>query len=112
MIAPVPIITTLKVGIANYKEMKARALKAVRGEFRPSANGPNVWLKSTQSFAKALRVGNRELLQIIADRTPDLLDELARLTGRAKTRFLCTLKTMAGYGSFSWIKPSGVHRSP
>lgn len=91
-------MTTLKVGIADYEEMKARTLKIVRGEHRPSANEPKVWFVSTESFAKVLSAGNRELLQVIAEKAPDSLDELARLTGRAKSNLSRTLKTMAGYG--------------
>jgi predicted transcriptional regulator len=89
---------TLKVGIASYEEMKARTLRIARGEHRPSVNEPKVWFTSTESFAKVLSLGNRELLQTIVDNAPGSLDELARLTGRAKSNLSRTLKTMAGYG--------------
>jgi predicted transcriptional regulator len=91
-------MTTLKVGIASYEEMKARTLRIARGEHRPSSDEPKVWFTSTESFAKVLSVGNRELLQTIADKTPGSLDELARLTGRAKSNLSRTLKAMEGYG--------------
>lgn len=91
-------MTTLKVGIASYEEMKARTLRIARGEHRPSGSEPKVWFTSTESFAKVLSVGNRELLRTIAEKAPGSLDELARLTGRAKSNLSRTLKTMAGYG--------------
>jgi predicted transcriptional regulator len=53
---------------------------------------------STESFAKVLPAGNRELLQVIAKEAPSSLDELARITGRAKSTLSRTLKTMEGYG--------------
>ena len=91
-------MTTLKVGIASYEEMKARTLRIARGEQRVSARDPKVWFTSTESFAKVLSDGNRELLRIIAEQTPTSLDELARLSGRAKSNLSRTLKTMEGYG--------------
>ena len=38
-------MTTLKVGIAGYEEMKPRTMRIARGE-------PSVWFTSTESFAK------------------------------------------------------------
>jgi len=59
---------------------------------------PKVWFTSTESFAKVLSAGNRELLRVIAERTPGSLDELARITGKAKSNLSRTLRTMEGYG--------------
>ena len=91
-------MTTLKVGIASYEEMKARTLAVASGQRRIAASEPKVWFTSTESFAKVLSKGNRELLRIIAEEAPGSLDELARLSGRAKSNLSRTLKTMAGYG--------------
>jgi predicted transcriptional regulator len=81
-------MTTLKVGIASYDEMKARTMAVARGERRVKADEPKVWFTSTESFAKVLSAGNRELLRVIAEKGPGSLDELARITGKA----------MEGYG--------------
>ena len=91
-------MTTLKVGIASYEEMKARTMAVARGKLRVTRNEPKVWFTSTESFAKVLSAGNRELLRVIAEQEPGSLDELARLTGKAKSNLSRTLKTMAGYG--------------
>lgn len=91
-------MTTLKVGIASYEEMKARTLAIARGESRVGADEPRIWFTSTESFAKVLSAGNRELLRIIADKAPASLKELAALTDRRKSNLSRTLKTMAGYG--------------
>jgi predicted transcriptional regulator len=91
-------MTTLKVGIASYEEMKARTLAVARGERRVVPDEPKVWFTSTESFAKVLSAGNRELLRIIAEQAPGSLDELARMTGRAKSNLSRTLRTMEGYG--------------
>ena len=91
-------MTTLKVGIASYEDMKARTMAVARGDQRIAREEPRVWFTSTESFAKVLSAGNRDLLRIIAEQAPGSLDELARVTGRAKSNLSRTLKTMAGYG--------------
>jgi len=89
---------TLKVGIASYKEMKARTLAVARGERRIAPGEPKVWFTSTESFAKVLSAGNRDLLRVIVERAPKSLDELARITGKAKSNLSRTLRTMESYG--------------
>ncbi len=89
---------TLKAGIASYADMKACTMAVARGERRVARGEPKVWFVSTESFAKVLSAGNRELLRIIAETAPGSLDELARTTGKAKSNLSRTLKTMAGYG--------------
>lgn len=91
-------MTTLKVGIADYETMKARTMRIARGEERQGPDDPKVWFTSTESFAQVLSAGNRELLRTIAERAPGSLDELAQMTGRAKSNLSRTLKKMADYG--------------
>ena len=50
-------MTTLKVGIASYEEMKARTMAVARGERRVAVKEPKVWFTSTESFAKVLSAG-------------------------------------------------------
>jgi predicted transcriptional regulator len=88
----------LKVGIASYKEMKARTVAVARGERRIARNEPKVWFTSTESFTKVLSAGDREPLQVIAEKAPGSLVELARITGEAKSNLSRTLRTMEGYG--------------
>lgn len=91
-------MTTLRVGIASYAEMKARTLRIARGEQRVARDERKVWFTSTESFAKVLSAPNRELLRVIDENAPGSLEELARITGRAKSNLSRTLKTMEGYG--------------
>jgi predicted transcriptional regulator len=91
-------MSTLKVGIASYDEMKALTMAVARGQRKLAAQEPRVWFPSTESFAKVLSAGNRDLLRVIAEKTPGSLDELAALTGRKKSNLSRTLKTMANYG--------------
>ena len=91
-------MTTLKVGIADYDEMKARAMRIAKGEEKPAPGDPKVWFTSTESFAQILASGNRELLRVIDEQSPGSLEELSRITGRSKPSLSRTLKTMANYG--------------
>ena len=91
-------MTTLKVGIATYDDMKARTMAIARGERHVAADEPKVWFTSTESFAQILSAGNRELLRVIAEQAPGSLDELARITGKAKSNLSRTLRSMEGYG--------------
>ena len=91
-------MTTLKVGIAGYDEMKARTMRIAKGEEKPAPGDPKVWFTSMESFAKVVSAGNRELLRVIDQQAPGSLEELAEITGRAKSNLSRTLKTMIGYG--------------
>ena len=91
-------MTTLKVGIADYEEMKARTLRIARGEEHAGPDEPKVWFTSTESFAKVLSADNRKLLRVIAEQAPASLEELSRITGRARSNLSRTLRTMASYG--------------
>jgi len=91
-------MSTLRVGIASYAEMKALTLAVARGQRKLAPQEPRVWFPSTESFAKVLSAGNRDLLRTIAEKAPGSLDELAALSGRKKSNLSRTLKTMANYG--------------
>jgi predicted transcriptional regulator len=91
-------MTTLKVGIASFKEMKARTMTIARGEYKPRRGEPKVWFTSLESFARVLSVRNRALLNLIAEAQPESIAELASLSGRAKSNLSRTLRTMEGYG--------------
>jgi len=105
-------MTTLKVGIADYETMKARTMRIARGEERQRPDDPKVWFTSTESFAQVLSAGNRELLRTIAERGPGSLDELAQMTGRAKSNLSRTLKKMADYGLIEMQPGEGRRLKP
>lgn len=91
------MMATLKVGIAG-PERKHQLFAHDDADDLLEREGPKVWFSSTESFAKILSAGNRELLRTIIERKPHSLDELARMTGKAKSNLSRTLKTMATYG--------------
>jgi predicted transcriptional regulator len=91
-------MTTLRVGIASYEEMKDRTMRIARGQQRVAPDEPRDWFTSTESFAKVLSAGNRDLLRVIAATAPESLAELARVAGRVMSNLSRTLKTMANFG--------------
>jgi len=105
-------MTTLKVGIASYEQMKARTLAVARGEKRLRRDDPRIWFTSIESFAKVLSDRNRALLALIAETQPGSLAELAELSGRAKSNLSRTLKTMERYSLVQLRKGQGGTIAP
>lgn len=100
-------MTTLKVGIASYQDMKARTLAIARGEHKPEPDEPRIWFTSMDSFSRVLSDQNRALLALIIEAQPASLAELAGLSGRAKSNLSRTLKTMERYGLVNLKKGPG-----
>ena len=105
-------MATLRVGIADYEEMKGQTMQVAAGEKKPAPGDPTVWFVSTESFAQVLSTGNRELLRIIDEQAPESVEELAKIAGRAQSNVSRTLKTMAGYGLIRMEKGRGLKLTP
>ena len=91
-------MTTLKIGIAAYEEIKARTLAIARGELTPKSGEPKIWFTSAAAVGKVLSTENRALLRTIAEQAPASIEELARASGRQKSNLSRTLKRLANYG--------------
>ena len=100
-------MTTLRVGIASYEQMKARTLAIARGKRRARKDDPKIWFTSMESFAKVLSDRNRALLSLIVETQPGSLAQLSELSGRAKSNLSRTLKTMERYGLVQLRKGQG-----
>lgn len=100
-------MTTLKVGIASYEQMKARTMAVARGARRVRRGEPKVWFTSMESFARILSDKNRALLALIAQAQPESLAALSELSGRAKSNLSRTLRTMERYGLVQLRKGEG-----
>lgn len=99
-------MTTLHMGIASYEEMKARTLAIAKGELKPKADDPQVWLPSLESFAKVLSNKNRAILQVIHQERPESILALSTATGRTQGDLSRTLRTMERHGLVR------LHRGP
>jgi len=89
---------TIKVGIMNKEQYKARTIAIAKGEYTVKKNEPKIWFQSVKSMAQVLSNENQDLLQVILDNNPQSLKELEELTGRAKSNLSRTLKTLERYG--------------
>ncbi|MBI3043926.1 MAG: helix-turn-helix domain-containing protein [Betaproteobacteria bacterium] len=89
---------TIAIGIMPQAEMRARALKIAKGQYKPKPGEPKIWFPSMRSVAEVLSDENRALLHIIRESQPGSLGELAQLTGRQVSNLSRTLKTMCNYG--------------
>ena len=108
-------MTTLRVGIATLEQYKQRTLAIARGQLKPAPTDPKIWFNSVESFAKVLSERNRDLLRVIAETKPESLQELANITGRAKSNLSRTSKTMQHYGLVQFTRGKGrilVPRTP
>ena len=97
----------LKIGIATPAEYKERTIAIVKGEFKESKDDPKIWFTSIESAAKILSHKNRELLGIISKEKPESVQDLAQLSGRAKSNLSRTLHTMQKYGLIKLEKGKG-----
>jgi predicted transcriptional regulator len=102
----------LKVAIAPRRDIVRYTRDIIAGRRRRSADDPDVWFTSVESFAKVLSERNRALLAMIADRHPDSIDALANLSGRAKGNLSRTLRTMERYGFLRLEKGNGRKLKP
>ena len=88
----------VKIGIAPYAVVKARTIAIARGEYKPRAGEPKVWLTSLKSVASALSDENQFLLRLIRAKRPASIQALAALTGRAPGNLSRTLRTLERCG--------------
>jgi predicted transcriptional regulator len=98
---------TLRIGIANYEEMKERTIAIAKGKLKVGKDEPKVWFTSIESLAKVLSEKNRVLLEVIGEAEGLTLTELAEKTGREKSNLSRTLKTMERYGLVTLERRNG-----
>lgn len=88
----------VKIGIMSQKEIRERTLAIARGEYKPKPDEPKIWFISIRSLAEVLSDDNQALLQIITDKKPSSIRELADITGRHSSNLSRTLRTLSSYG--------------
>jgi predicted transcriptional regulator len=89
---------TVKIGIMSQKEIRERTLAIAQGKYKPKPDEPKIWFTSIRSLAEVLSDDNQVLLQVIMDKKPASIRELADMTGRQSSNLSRTLKTLSAYG--------------
>lgn len=102
----------LKVAIAPRAAIMQYTRDIVAGRRRRTADDPDIWFTSVESFAKVLSEKNRALLALIIKRRPGSIDALAAASGRAKSNLSRTLRTMERYGLVRLEKGQGRKLRP
>jgi len=102
----------LKVGIATREEIKERTLAIARGEIKPKRSDPKVWFTSVESLGQVLSNKNLLLLELISRTKPASMQELAKISGRAKSNLSRTLHLMERYGIVELHKGGGGRIKP
>jgi predicted transcriptional regulator len=82
------------------------------GRRRQSAEDPDGWFTSVESFAKVMSDRNRGLLAFIAERRLESIGALAAASGRAKSNLSRPLATMARCGLVRLEKGEGRRLRP
>jgi len=88
----------IKIGIMSQKEIRERTLAIAQGKYKPKPDEPKIWFTSIRSLAEVLSDENQALLQMITDKKPNSITELAEITGRQLSNLSRTLKTLSAYG--------------
>ena len=81
-----------------YQQFKKYTMAVASGQYKPKKTEPKIWFESIKSLAQVLSNENQLLLQLIIDREPDSIKELAELAGRKSNNVSRTLKTLKRYG--------------
>lgn len=82
----------------SQKEIRERTLAIACGEYKPKPDDPKIWFTSIRSLAEVLSDANQALLQIIKEKHPHSIRELAKMTGRQSSNLSRTLRTLSSYG--------------
>ena len=83
----------VKIGIMNFKQYQRYTMAIACGDYKPGKNEPKIWFESIETCMQILSTKNLELLKLIAQQKPASIEDLARLSGRAKSNLSRTLKT-------------------
>jgi predicted transcriptional regulator len=88
----------VKIGIMPLQDFQAYTRDIVSGKHKRKRGEPKIWFSSMASLAQVLSDQNRDLLSLIAERKPESISELARLSDRSQSNLTRTLKKMESYG--------------
>lgn len=94
----------IKVGIMDYKQFQRYTMAIACGDHKPKKNEPRIWFESIEACMQILSTRNIELLKLIDQQKPESIEELARLSGRAKSNLSRTLNTFQRHKLIDFIE--------
>lgn len=94
----------VKIGIMNYMQFQRYTKAIACGDHKPGKNEPKIWFESIEACMQILSTRNIELLKLIDQQKPASIEELARLSGRAKSNLSRTLNTFQRHKLIDFIE--------
>ncbi|MGQ0671555.1 MAG: HVO_A0114 family putative DNA-binding protein [Hyphomicrobium sp.] len=102
----------LHIGIAPRDYIDKRMIGIAKGEIRQAPGDPRVWFTSFEALGRILSRQNMMLIDILRDKEPESVTELAREVGREKTNVLRSLKVLEGFEIIAFVDGAGGRRAP
>ncbi len=89
---------TVKIGVMPRDKIQKRIIDIAAGRYKPKRGEPKIWFSSIKSVAQILDEKNIKLLQIMDEKKPETIRELAKYSGREESNLSRTLKKLESYG--------------
>ena len=102
---------TLTIGIAPLDYLKRRTIEIASGSKRHPGE-PKAWATSAEPVARILSPDSLALLELIREAKPQLVAELAALSGRAKSNLSRTPQNLAMLGVIELRESEGGRKVP
>lgn len=102
----------LHIGIAPKDYVHKRMLGIAKGEIKLARDDPRVWFTSFEALARVLSRQNMMLIEILREKEPESVTELAKEAGREKTNVLRSLKVLEGLEIIEFEDGAGGRRAP
>ncbi len=102
----------LHIGIAPRDYIHKRMIRIAKGEVRQAPSDPRVWFTSFEVLARVLSNQNMMLIEILREKEPESVTELAKVVGREKTNVLRSLKVLEGFEIIEFEDGAGGRRAP
>ena len=87
-----------------FEKFQKYTMAIACGKYKPKKNAPKIWFESIETCMQVLSTKNINLLELIKNKKPASIEELARISGRNKSNLSRTLKTFHKYQLIDFIE--------
>jgi predicted transcriptional regulator len=103
---------TLYIGIASKGYIHKRMLAIAKGEQKQHPNDPCIWFTSFEALARVFSKANIMLIEILREKDPASITELAKAAGKEKTNVLRSLKILEEFEIIEFEEGEGGRKAP
>lgn len=97
----------LVIGIATSAQIRQRTIDIAAGRIKRKDTDPKIWLTSMESFGRLLNEENLAMIDMIRQKHPASISDLAKMIGRAQANVSRTLKRMAEFHIVEFAESHG-----